>query len=297
MIDKLKKISPHILENEPMSNHTSFKIGGNADMFVSVKSEKELSELLVFARENGIVVTVMGNGSNMLVSDKGIRGLVIQMGSEMTDVKIDGETVWAEAGVLMSKLASVVLRENLSGFETLSGIPGTLGGGIYMNAGAYGGEIKDVVSKVTYVDEQGNMHTVTGKECDFSYRHSIFCDGGKYIVSAELLFRKGDYDEIKAAMADYNKRRSDKQPLAMPSAGSTFKRPDGYFAGKLIQDAGLMGYSIGGAAVSEKHAGFVVNKGGASAKDVLELINHIQKTVREKFGVELEPEVRLIGQQ
>lgn len=297
MIDKLKKISPHILENEPMSNHTSFKIGGNADMFVSVKSEKELSELLVFARENGIVVTVMGNGSNMLVSDKGIRGLVIQIGSEMTDVKIDGETVWAEAGVLMSKLASVVLRENLSGFETLSGIPGTLGGGIYMNAGAYGGEIKDVVSKVTYVDEQGNMHTVTGKECDFSYRHSIFCDGGKYIVSAELLFRKGDYDEIKAAMADYNKRRSDKQPLAMPSAGSTFKRPDGYFAGKLIQDAGLMGYSIGGAAVSEKHAGFVVNKGGASAKDVLELINHIQKTVREKFGVELEPEVRLIGQQ
>ena len=297
MIDKLKKISPHILENEPMSNHTSFKIGGNADMFVSVKSEKELSELLVFARENGIVVTVMGNGSNMLVSDKGIRGLVIQIGSEMTDVKIDGETVWAEAGVLMSKLASVVLRENLSGFETLSGIPGTLGGGIYMNAGAYGGEIKDVVSKVTYVDEQGNMHTVTGKECDFSYRHSIFCDGGKYIVSAELLFRKGDYDEIKAAMADYNKRRSDKQPLAMPSAGSTFKRPDGYFAAKLIQDAGLMGYSIGGAAVSEKHAGFVVNKGGASAKDVLELINHIQKTVREKFGVELEPEVRLIGQQ
>lgn len=297
MIDKLRKISPHILENEPMSNHTSFKIGGNADMFVSVKSEKELSELLVFARENGIVVTVMGNGSNMLVSDKGIRGLVIQIGSEMTDVKIDGETVWAEAGVLMSKLASVVLRENLSGFETLSGIPGTLGGGIYMNAGAYGGEIKDVVSKVTYVDEQGNMHTVTGKECDFSYRHSIFCDGGKYIVSAELLFRKGDYDEIKAAMADYNKRRSDKQPLAMPSAGSTFKRPDGYFAGKLIQDAGLMGYSIGGAAVSEKHAGFVVNKGGASAKDVLELINHIQKTVREKFGVELEPEVRLIGQQ
>ena len=297
MIDKLKKISPHILENEPMSNHTSFKIGGNADMFVSVKSEKELSEVLVFARENGIVVTVMGNGSNMLVSDKGIRGLVIQIGSEMTDVKIDGETVWAEAGVLMSKLASVVLRENLSGFETLSGIPGTLGGGIYMNAGAYGGEIKDIVSTVTYIDEQGNMHTVTGKECDFSYRHSIFCDGGKYIVSAELLFRKGDYDEIKAAMADYIKRRSDKQPLAMPSAGSTFKRPDGYFAGKLIQDAGLMGYSIGGAAVSEKHAGFVVNKGGASAKDVLELINHIQKTVREKFGVELEPEVRLIGQQ
>ena len=146
MIDKLKKISPHILENEPMSNHTSFKIGGNADMFVSVKREKELSELLVFARENGIVVTVMGNGSNMLVSDKGIRGLVIQIGSEMTDVKIDGETVWAEAGVLMSKLASGVLRENLSGFETLSGIPGTLGGGIYMNAGAYGGEIKDVVS-------------------------------------------------------------------------------------------------------------------------------------------------------
>jgi UDP-N-acetylmuramate dehydrogenase len=297
MIDRLRKISPNILENEPMISHTSFKIGGNADFFVSVSSEKELSELLVFAKENGLEVTVMGNGSNMLVGDKGIRGLVIQIGSEMTDIKTDGETVWAQAGVLMSKLASVLLRENLSGFETLSGIPGTLGGGIFMNAGAYGGEIKDIVSKVTYIDEKGQLHTVLGAECDFGYRHSIFCDGGKYIVSAELSMKKGNYEEIKALMADYNKRRSDKQPLAMPSAGSTFKRPDGYFAGKLIQDAGLMGYSIGGAAVSEKHAGFVVNKGGASAADVLELIKYIQKTVREKFGVELEPEVRLIGQQ
>lgn len=297
MIEELRKISPDILENEPMSTHTSFKIGGNADMFVSVKSEEELSSLLIFAKEHGICVTVMGNGSNMLVGDKGIRGLVIQIGPGLTDVEVSGEKVKAGAGILMSKLSAILLRESLTGFETLSGIPGTLGGGIFMNAGAYGGEIKDIVSKVNYVDENGQLHSVSGDECDFGYRHSIFCSGGKYIVSAELTLKKGDYEEIKEAMADYNKRRSDKQPLAMPSAGSTFKRPQGHFAGKLIQDAGLMGYSVGGAAVSEKHAGFVVNNGGASAADVLGLIEYIQKTVMDKFGVMLEPEVRLIGEQ
>jgi UDP-N-acetylmuramate dehydrogenase len=240
---------------------------------------------------------IMGNGSNMLVGDGGIRGLVIQIGHGMSNCSVDKTTIYAEAGVLMSKVAAEALRAELSGFETLSGIPGTLGGGIFMNAGAYGGEIKDVVENVTYIDEKGDIKTIDCDECKFGYRTSIFASGGKYIVSAKLKLKHGAYDEIKTAMSEYNKRRSEKQPLSMPSAGSTFKRPEGFFAGKLIQDAGLMGYSVGGAQVSEKHAGFVVNKGGATAEDVMRLISDVQKTVKEKFGVALEPEVRLIGER
>lgn len=295
--EQFKKISPQLLTDEPMSSHTSFKIGGTADMFVSVKSIDEIKSLIKLARENEIPYMIMGNGSNMLVGDGGIRGLVIQIGHDFAECEINGNVITAQAGVMMSKIAAHALRASLSGFETLSGIPGTLGGGLFMNAGAYGGELKDIVKTVTYIDDEGNIYTIGNEECEFGYRTSVFSKGGKYILSAELELKEGKPDEIKAAMMDYNKRRSDKQPLSMPSAGSTFKRPEGYFAGKLIQDAGLMGYSVGGAQVSEKHAGFVVNTGGATANDVMKLIEYVKETVLNKFGVELEPEVRLIGEK
>ena len=291
------KIASSVKFDEPMKLHTTFKIGGPADVFVEAQNTDEIIALIEYCKQNSIPYMIIGNGSNMLVGDKGIRGVVIQVGKAMNNITIDKETVTAQAGVLMSTLANAILKAELSGFETLSGIPGTLGGGIYMNAGAYGGELKDVIDTVTYIDESGEIITKPNEELDLSYRHSMFETGEYVILSAVLKLKKGSYEEIKAAMQDYNKRRSDKQPISMPSAGSTFKRPEGYFAGKLIQDSGLMGYSIGGAQVSEKHAGFVVNKGGATAADVLALIKHIQDTVEEKFGVCLEPEVRLIGEQ
>lgn len=299
MIDreKIMKIASSVKFDEPMKLHTTFKIGGPADVFVEAQNTDEIIALIEYCKQNSIPYMIIGNGSNMLVGDKGIRGVVIQVGKAMNNITIDKETVTAQAGVLMSTLANAILKAELSGFETLSGIPGTLGGGIYMNAGAYGGELKDVIDTVTYIDESGEIITKPNEELDLSYRHSMFETGEYVILSAVLKLKKGSYEEIKAAMQDYNKRRSDKQPISMPSAGSTFKRPEGYFAGKLIQDSGLMGYSIGGAQVSEKHAGFVVNKGGATAADVLALIKHIQDTVEEKFGVCLEPEVRLIGEQ
>lgn len=295
--DRFLKISPQMLIDEPMSKHTSFKIGGKADMFVSVRSEEEICALISLAKETHTPYMIMGNGSNMLVGDGGIRGLVIQIGKEFSSIKTDGVLIEAQAGALLSRIASEAAKAGLTGFEPLSGIPGTLGGGIYMNAGAYGGEIKDVVRSVRYIDNDGVVHEISGNDCCFGYRHSVFSAGGMYIVSAVIELEHGDKDKIRADMADYNKRRCDKQPVSVPSAGSTFKRPEGYFAGKLIQDAGLMGYSIGGAAVSEKHAGFVVNNGGATAADVLALIKHIQNTVKDKFGVDLEPEVRLIGEK
>lgn len=296
-IEKFRKISPQLAENEPMSRHTSFRIGGTADMFVSVKNAEEIKLLTALAKECGIPYMIMGNGSNMLVGDGGIRGLVIQIGHDFAECEVNGTTITAQAGIMMSKLAATALRHSLSGFEELSGIPGTLGGGLFMNAGAYGGEIKDVVKSVTYMDDDGEIYTINNSECEFGYRTSVFAKGGKYILSAELELEPGDAEKIKADMADFNKRRSDKQPLSMPSAGSTFKRPEGYFAGKLIEDAGLRGYSIGGAQVSEKHAGFVVNTGGATAKDVTELISFVKRTVWEKFGVELEPEIKLTGEK
>ena len=296
VIEKFRAVSDGLKENEPMSSHTSFRIGGPADMFASVKSAGELSALIRLANAENIPYMVMGNGSNMLVSDKGIRGLVIQIGRGLSDVSIEGEEISAGAGVMLSRLAACAARDSLAGLEEISGIPGTLGGAVFMNAGAYGGEIKDVVKTVTYIDDAGDSHTVSGDDCGFGYRRSIFSDGGKYIVSAVLSLHRGSESDIRSAMEEYSRRRNEKQPLSQPSAGSTFKRPEGYFAGKLIQDAGLMGYSVGGAMVSDKHAGFVVNKGGATAEDVLKLIEHIQAAVMEKFGVKLEPEVRLIGE-
>lgn len=293
--DLFEKISPSLSENESMSAHTTFRIGGNADMYASVGSAEELSALLKLAESEGVPYTVIGNGSNLLVSDKGIRGLVIEIGKNMSKFEITGNIVRAEAGVLLRKLATAAAECSLSGLEEVSGVPGTLGGGIFMNAGAYGGEIKDVVKTVTYVDVNGDIRTINGSECRFGYRHSFFSDGGMYIVSAELELTPGNKNEINAKMADYTKRRREKQPLSYPSAGSTFKRPQGYFAGTLIDNAGLKGYRCGGAMISELHAGFVINCGGATAEDVKNVIEYAQKTVYEKFGVRLEPEVRMLG--
>ena len=294
-VDIFKEIAPQIRENEPMSAHTSFKIGGPADMFVYAETTDQLIRLIRAARETDTPYMIIGNGSNMLVTDGGIRGLVIRIG--MSDIEVRENEITAGAGALMSRIAAEAARSGLSGFETLSGIPGSLGGGLYMNAGAYGGELKNVVKNVTYIDADGDLHTIGRDECGFGYRKSVFSNGGKIIISAVLELQKGEESEIRKVMADYNKRRSDKQPLAFPSAGSVFKRPEGHFAGALIEGAGLKGFRIGGAEVSELHAGFIINRGGATARDVLALIEHIRKTVKEQYGVELEPEIRLVGEE
>ena len=284
-----------IKKNEPLKNHTSFKIGGPAEEFAEAKSTDDVISLIEYAKEKGIPYMIMGNGSNLLVSDEGVKGLVIKIAKGFDNVEIIGEKVIAEAGILLSKLSNMVADRELSGMEEVSGIPGTLGGGIYMNAGAYGGELKDIVERVTYLSG-GEIKVAEKGELDFGYRHSRFSGTDDIILSAELYLKKGDIAEIREKMADFKERRCSKQPLAMPSAGSTFKRPEGYFAGKLIEDAELKGFSIGGAQVSEKHSGFVVNTGDATAQDVLSLIKHIQDTVYAKFGVKLETEVKLVGE-
>lgn len=284
-----------IKKNELMKNHTSFKIGGPADEFCEVRSADDVIELINYAKEKGIPYTVIGNGSNLLVSDKGIRGLVIKLSGGFDKVEVNGNTVKSEAGILLSKLASIAKRNSLKGLEFASGIPGSLGGAVYMNAGAYGGEMKDVVKSVTYLDN-GEIKTADRNMLDFGYRKSMFSGKDMIILSVELELEKGSIDEITAKMEDFKERRTSKQPLSMPSAGSTFKRPEGYFAGKLIEDAGLKGFAIGGAMVSEKHSGFVINTGDAKAQDVVDLIEHIKKTVFEKFGVKLEPEVKTLGE-
>ena len=294
-MERILNQSMEIKKNELLKNHTSFKIGGPADEFCSVSSEKEIIELVEYAKEKGIPCTIMGNGSNLLVADKGIRGLVVKIAKGFDEVEILGERVIAKAGILLSKLSNMVADAGLSGMEEVSGIPGTLGGAIYMNAGAYGGEMKAIVEKVTYFSD-GEIKVATKDELDFGYRHSRFSGTDDIILSAELVLKKADIQEIREKMADFKERRCTKQPLSMPSAGSTFKRPEGYFAGKLIEDSQLKGFSIGGAQVSEKHSGFVINTGDATAQDVLDLIHHIQNTVYEKFGVKLETEVKMLGE-
>lgn len=281
--------------NEPLKNHTSFKIGGPADEFCEVTSREEISGLIEYAEKKNIPYTIIGNGSNLLVGDKGIRGLVIKLAKGLDKAEASGETIIAEAGILLSKLAKLALAEGLSGLEFASGIPGTLGGAIFMNAGAYGGEMKDIVKSVTYL-EDGEIKAAAGTELEFGYRKSRFTGRGCVILSAELELKHADADEIAAKMEDFKERRCSKQPISVPSAGSTFKRPEGYFAGRLIEDAGLKGFCVGGAQVSEKHSGFVINKGDATARDVLDLIEHIQKTVYEKFKVRLETEVKMLGE-
>lgn len=295
--EKLLSVSDNIIFNEEMKKHTTFRIGGAAEAFADVSSVEEIKALIRICKENNYPYMVVGNGSNLLVSDKGIRGLVIHIGKNMSKCRANGGRLNVEAGAMMSAVAKLACENSLSGFEELSGIPGTVGGGIYMNAGAYGGEIKDVLESVTYLDENLEVYKKSSEELELGYRTSIFQKRPYIILSCVIKLSKGNQDEIKKKMADYKSRRNAKQPITVPSAGSTFKRPVGYFAGKLIQDSGLMGYSIGGASVSELHAGFIVNNNNATARDVMDLISHIRKTVYEKFGVQLEPEVKLTGEE
>ena len=282
---------------EPMSKHTTFRIGGPAQFFVTPQNMEELGQVVLLCQAEKVPFFVMGHGSNLLISDKGMRCVVIQLYNNFANYKIDGERVYAMAGAMLSKLGAATKEAKLTGFEFAAGIPGTLGGAVMMNAGAYGGEMKDIVEKVQLMDYDGNLIEKTGQEMDFAYRHSIVEDEDYIVVGATLKLAKGDKQAIEARMDELATARKTKQPLEYPSAGSTFKRPEGYFAGKLIMDAGLRGYQVGGAQVSEKHCGFVINKGDATAADVLQLIDDVKQKVYETFGVELEPEVRMIGEE
>lgn len=281
--------------NVPMKKHTTFRIGGECDIFCEPKNAYELAGLIRLLNENNQSYIVLGNGSNVLVSDEGIRGVVIKIGEQMSEVSVCGEEITSGAGILLSRLSKKAMNESLSGMECISGIPGSVGGAVYMNAGAYGAEIADILQSVTYVSREGEIITLEKADLSLGYRKSVFMENGGIVTSCVLKLKKGDKEKIAQDMAEVTKKRVEKQPLELPSAGSTFKRPQGYFAGALIEECGLKGYSVGGAKVSEKHAGFVVNFDNATANDVLAVIEHVQKTVYEKFGVGLEPEVKFIG--
>lgn len=280
---------------EPMAKHTTFRLGGTADYYVMPKSEEEIRALISLCKREEVPYYIVGNGSNLLVSDAGYRGVIIAIGREMAVIEVHGCTIRAQAGALMSQIASAALEHKLAGFEFASGIPGTIGGAAVMNAGAYGGEMKDVIEKVTVLDQDGRSLVLSGEELEFGYRTSRIMKQGYIVVAVCLRLQKGDREDIAAKMEDFKRRRTTKQPLEYPSAGSTFKRPEGYFAGKLIQDTGLRGFAVGGAQVSEKHSGFVINKGGATAEDVNRLMQEVSDRVYKKFGVRLEPEVRRLG--
>lgn len=282
---------------EPMKAHTSFKLGGPADIFLIPQDEKQLSRVIKICNLNSTPFIVIGNGTNLIVRDKGIRGVVIKVQDKFCDYCVHGEILTAGAGLLLSRVADIALESGLTGFEFASGIPGTLGGAVAMNAGAYIGEMKDVVVKTEFLDSAGERHTVEGEGHQFGYRTSFIQKVGGIVTRSWLQLRKGSKSEIKVLMDDLNKRRKEKQPLQMPSAGSVFKRPAGYFAGKLIEDSGLKGCRLGGAEVSTMHCGFIVNADNATAEDVVKLIAHVQEVVKDKFGIELEREVRIIGEE
>lgn len=288
--------SDNVKLQEPMSRHTTFRIGGPADFYLCPHSTKEVQEIVEICKEENLPYFVLGNGSNLLVSDKGYRGVVIQLWKNFSDITVKDCCIQAKAGALLSKVAAEALEAGLTGMEFASGIPGTIGGAAFMNAGAYGGEMKDIIKSVKVLDTQGEVRVLPKEELKMGYRISIVKEKGYTVLSVELELSKGNREEIRNTMEDLKERRTSKQPLEMPSAGSTFKRPEGYFAGKLIMDSGLRGFSVGGAQVSEKHCGFVVNKGGATAMDVLNLIREVQRRVKEQFGVELETEVRFLGE-
>ncbi len=297
IIEDLGKIikKEQIRLNEPMSAHTTFRVGGPAELFVQPKTE-ELKEVTAFFRAHGIPYTIIGNGSNLLVCDRGIKGAVIELGKAASEVSVEGTFVRANAGAMLSKTANMAADAGLTGMEFASGIPGTLGGAVVMNAGAYGGEMSQIIKEVTVLTPDGEIKTLSAAELELGYRSSCIAKNEYIVMSAVLALERGDRDKIAARMEELKARRIEKQPLEYPSAGSTFKRPEGYFAGKLIMDAGLRGCSVGGAQVSEKHCGFVINKGGATASDIKTLMDHIIRVVEEKFKVTLEAEVRKLGE-
>lgn len=285
----------NILFDEPMCRHTTFRVGGEAKCFVRISDRDQLRQIIPYLQLVEIPFFILGNGSNLLVGDKGYQGVVLQIGNQMNQITVEGERMIVQAGALLSQIAKAALEKELTGFEFASGIPGTIGGGVVMNAGAYGGEMKQVVERVTVMDRQGEVLELLGDEMEFGYRTSIIKNRPFIVLEVCLKFSRGHSSDIRAKMEELTRKRKEKQPLEFASAGSTFKRPEGYFAGKLIMDAGLRGYSIGGACISEKHCGFVVNTGKATAADVAEVIWEVQDRVKERFGVTLEPEVIFLG--
>lgn len=299
MLKLLKDIvkKENILIDEPMKEHTYFKIGGPADILILPHTVDEILKLIKICKENNINYHIIGNGTNLLVRDKGIRGVVIKIDKNLDKIEVDGNKITAQAGCLLSRIAKVALENSLTGFEGCSGIPGSLGGAVAMNAGAYGTEIKDVVTKVKCIDDNGKLVEYSNDEMYFSYRHSRVQDEDLIVLEADIELKKGNYDKIKEAMNELTDKRNSKQPITMPSAGSTFKRPKGDYASRLVDVSGLKGVRYGDAQVSDKHCGFVVNTGNATCDDVLNLIKFIQKTIKDKHNIDLEPEVRIIGEE
>ncbi len=296
--EELTKILPRerVKVDEPMENHTTFRVGGPADFFVTLAKKEEAAAVLRCCARQGMPYYIIGNGSNLLVSDQGYRGVIIQIFKCMNQVECEGNLITAQAGALLSAVAARALKEGLAGFEFAAGIPGTLGGACVMNAGAYGGEMRDVLKSVTVLTEQGETVTLQRHELELGYRTSIIAKKNYIVLEAVLELEKGDPESIRSRMEELGQKRSAKQPLEYPSAGSTFKRPEGYFAGKLIEDTGLRGFQVGGAQVSQKHCGFVINKDKATAAEIAELMRQVSEKVEEKFGVRLEPEVKRLGE-
>ena len=282
--------------DEKLSEYVNFKVGGPADILLIPNSKEQVIKSIKICKENNIPFYLIGNGSNILVRDGGFRGVVLSL-KNVKNIYVDGEKIEAECGVMLKEVSDKAIENSLTGFEFACGIPGTIGGAVFMNAGAYDGEISKVIESAEVIDENCNIIRLSREELDFGYRSSLVMKKGYTVLSAVFKLEKGQVKTIKELIEDLTNKRESKQPLEYPSAGSTFKRPTGYFAGKLIQDAGLKGYSIGGAAVSEKHSGFVINKGNATAKDITDLIKHIQDEVKKQFGVDLHPEVRIIGEE
>lgn len=285
----------NVTKDKPLKDHTYTKLGGNADYFVTPTSYEQVQEVVKFAKRHDIPFTLLGNGSNLIIRDGGIRGIVMYLG-KLDEIRVEGTMMIAQSGALIADVSKKALEHHLTGLEFACGIPGSVGGALFMNAGAYGGEIKDVLITTTVVDRNGELKELRAEQLDLSYRFSNIQKNGDIVLEATFGLAPGNYEEIKAKMDDLTYRRESKQPLEYPSCGSVFKRPPGYYAGKLIQDSGLQGKQIGGAQVSLKHAGFIINKDNATAKEYIALIEHVQKVVKEKFGVELEREVRIIGE-
>lgn len=296
--EELKNIisEDRIKKDEPMKSHTTFRIGGPARYFVIPETKEEIKAVIECCKKADMPYYILGNGSNLLVSDKGFEGVVIQIFKNMNQISLEGEVITAQAGAILSSIANKALEAELAGFEFAAGIPGTLGGACVMNAGAYGGEMKDVLVNVLVLTQDGEFLTIPKEELELGYRTSVIAKKEYVVLEAVIRLEKGDKAAIKARMEELKVQRTTKQPLEYPSAGSTFKRPEGHFAGKLIQDAGLRGFQVGGAQVSEKHCGFVINKDQATAADVAELMRQVSLKVKEQFGVELEAEVKRLGE-
>ncbi len=296
--EALRRFVPaeNILYKEPLAKHTTFRVGGEADCLIQVSDTQQLPQLMKYITTVELPFFIMGNGSNLLVGDKGFEGIVIQISDKCNAIRVVGNRIYAQAGAYMSKVAKVAQEYGLTGLEFAAGIPGTIGGGVVMNAGAYDGEMKQVIEEVTVLNKEGNRLVLDNATMEFGYRTSAIKNQPFIVTECCFLLQEGDKDAIAAKMADFQNRRKEKQPLEYPSAGSTFKRPEGHFAGKLIMDAGLAGYQIGGAQVSEKHCGFVINAGEATATDIKQLIAYIQEEVYKQFSVKLEPEVIFLGE-